>query len=186
MPPPPAVFVRASPYGLAAYPGFCRGFFSSRCAEKMAASAAPIVCRHRPSAAESLQELAAVLSAGELQLASPWDRRAPARALRVIAIVIVAFVQLGFSGPSWSSAVPGGSELELADNRQHLSERNGPVGEGRQARRAQPSKTWNDTAAEGRWRHTIGVADAAIFSAPCDEKKPRQKPGLAEGVRAKP
>ena len=42
---------RASPYGLAAYPGFCRGFFSSLSAEKMAASALPILCRHRPSAA---------------------------------------------------------------------------------------------------------------------------------------
>ena len=45
--------------------------------------------------------------------------------------------------------------------------------------------SWNDTAAEGRWRHKIGVADAAIFPAQGDEKKPRQKPGLAEGVRAK-
>ena len=51
----PLAFFWASPYGLAAYPGFCRGFFSSRCAEKMAASATPIVCRHRPSAAESFQ-----------------------------------------------------------------------------------------------------------------------------------
>ena len=54
-----AVFFRASPYGLAAYPGLCRGFFSSRGAEKMAASAVPILGRHRPSAAESLQQMAA-------------------------------------------------------------------------------------------------------------------------------
>ena len=53
----PLFNIRASPYGLPAYPGFCRGFFSSRGAEKMAASAAPIVCRHRASAAESLQEM---------------------------------------------------------------------------------------------------------------------------------
>ena len=54
----------------------------------MAASATPIVCRQRPSAAVSLQvvgwDVRVVLVAGELQLASPWDRRALARALRVI------------------------------------------------------------------------------------------------------
>ena len=48
----------------------------------MAASASPIQCRPRPAAAVSFQELASVVS--ELQLASSWDRRAPARALRVI------------------------------------------------------------------------------------------------------
>ena len=42
-----------------ANPGLCRGFFSSRCAEKMAASALPILCRHRPSAAALLQQMAA-------------------------------------------------------------------------------------------------------------------------------
>ena len=67
----PAVFVRASPYGLAAYPGLCRGIFSSRGAEKMAASAVPILCRHRPSAAESLQ--------GWRRLTAAGCQRAPAR-----------------------------------------------------------------------------------------------------------
>jgi hypothetical protein len=74
-----------------ANPGLCRGFFSSRGAEKMAASALPILCRHRPSAADSFQyaQLGLCASsrtthvASELQLASSWDRQAPAWALRV-------------------------------------------------------------------------------------------------------
>ena len=51
---------------------------------------------------------------------------------------------------------PGRAELELGE---------------RQA------ANWNESAAEGRWRHRIGVADAAIFPAQGDEKKPRHKPG---------
>ena len=79
-----------------AYPGHCRGFFSSRCDKKnggigyadgmppptlgsrvvagvvptrvVASSATPMVCRQRPSAAESLQELTPVVSELQLEL----------------------------------------------------------------------------------------------------------------------
>ena len=123
------VFIRASPCGLAAYPGFCRGFFSSRCAEKnggiggadfmpppplgsrvvpgvVTNPAQPRQCRSAilsqtsttlvsPSwergrlarGFASFWEMAPVVS--ELQLASSWDRRAPARALRVVSVSAV-------------------------------------------------------------------------------------------------
>ena len=70
---------RASPYGRAAYPGLFRGFFSSLGAEKMAATAPPIVCRHRPSAAVSLQEWRLAPVTSELPLAYPWGRGRLAR-----------------------------------------------------------------------------------------------------------